>query len=142
MTGFFRDIATALIPSKDTSEAPHVFRWRQASAFSIVLIGVTMYGFIALAMGWLSFIGFPGFAIVTDLRVAQGQLADIRVSQIEAAIREAKVANCVAQEERNIPAMRYSSDELGKRLREYVAVTGQPYPRVPECSELIARPPQ
>lgn len=93
---------------------------------------------IAWACGYLAFAGMPGFAQAGELKTAQMQLSEIRIAQLERSIHDAKVANCIAQAEGNVEALRYSSDDLVKSLGAYFLAAGHPYPRVPECSELIA----
>ena len=88
---------------------------------------------ILWAGGWLVFAGLSGYATTSELK----PLNDIRISQIEQSIRDAKQANCIAQADGNIAALSYSLDDLNRQLNAYYYATGRPYPRVPECSELI-----
>jgi hypothetical protein len=133
-----KDVAVALVPQPGQGEPPHVYHWRQVVAFSIVIIGGATVMHIAWACGLLTFAGMTGFATAADLKTQQAVVLDIRVTQIENAIKTAKSANCIAQREGNMLALNYSSEDLNKRLTEYFNATGHPYPRVPECAELLA----
>lgn len=94
---------------------------------------------VAWACGYLVTFGLPGFAEAGQLKDTQVAVVDIREAQLDRLIKDAKIANCVAKDEGNQSALSFSSDDLNKRLVDYRRLVGYAYPRIPECSELIAK---
>jgi hypothetical protein len=88
---------------------------------------------IALACGWLSVTGFPGFAKADDVeKLKRGQVA-AAAEVVAQNIFDTRVRQCQAStpESRQFYAAR-----LQNLLTRYVELTAREYSRVPTCGEL------
>lgn len=131
----FGDLAAALFPRPETNEPLHTFRWRQTVALAIIVLGGFQMLTTALSWGFIPAV-FAGFVTVGQFAELKGPLTEIRVSQIERNIRDAREAQCYAQIEGNMAALQLATYNLEAAKSEYrAAAAREPY--VPACNELI-----
>jgi hypothetical protein len=115
---------------------------------------------IAIACGWLAFIGVPGFVQAQDLDGVKGSLAAAKRAQtqsvgevkarlvsielnqrhntiraIDAAIQGDVIRACRAQTD---DAKQYFTDRVHGELLEWADQTSQPYP-MPSCDQLLTK---
>lgn len=140
MFQFFRGLALALVPRPDSTEPRHAFQWRQTTAFTIVLMGLTLGVHIAWACGLLTTIGLTGFAMAADVQTVQQQNTYMMTRAAGDDVREARTQQCLAIGEGNPSAMVYNYNRLNDALMAYRTITKQE-PRVPECSEIVSAVP-
>lgn len=88
---------------------------------------------IALACGWLSVTGFPGFAKATDVELLKRGQVDAAAEVVAQNIFDTRVRQCQAltPESRQFYAAR-----LQALLTRYVELTQREYSRMPACGEL------
>ena len=131
----FDGMGAWLFPEPETHESPKVFRWRQVVSLAILLLGGSVLVGDALAWG-LTPIVYPGFASVSIVEMLASAQSEIRASQVERAIIEARERQCYAQQERNVEALQFATAKLNDSIVDYKKATGRAF-RVPECNELI-----
>lgn len=152
---------TALVPpfpGASTDEA--VYRWRVT--VSVLLIGTIMSEavHIAIACGWLAFMGMPGFVQAKDLDGVKDSVTAVRVAstnaigevkaelvainanqrhntirQIDTAIQADVARMCRAQTD---DAKQYFTDRVHSELLEWADQTSQAYP-MPSCGQLLTK---
>lgn len=132
---FFKEMVFRLIPEPSDGESKDVFKWRQFVAISIVCMGTAIVVSNALAWGFVGFL-YSGFASAASVGALQAQQTEIRASQIEGRILEARERQCVASQEGNAPVMQFMTQQLNNLLWTYHGTTGRTY-RLPECGELV-----
>jgi hypothetical protein len=125
----FTDLAQALFPQPETNEPPHVFKWRQTVAGCIILLGGFQMVSSVLAWGLAPFL-FAGFVNGDQFQELRQLGMDIRISQIERSIKDAKEAVCMAQAEGSMPALELASAALSKAVYDYQRVA-KASPRIP-----------
>lgn len=79
---------------------------------------------------------FSGFVTAAQFSELKGPLTDIRISQIERSIRDAREAQCYAQFDGNMPALQLATYNLEAAKAEFRRVASRD-PYVPACNELI-----
>lgn len=133
------DIGKALIPSRGTGEDEHVFRWRMLAALTIWGTFMSLWIVTALAFGFIQVFGFTGFATQAEAQQVQQLVKEIRVSQLENALREHRVQQCQAQMESNQAALNLATTQLREKGNLYWQLTGRVY--MPETCDalLVAR---
>jgi hypothetical protein len=88
---------------------------------------------IALACGWLSVTGFPGFARATDVEsLKQGQVT-AAAEVVAQNIFDTRVRQCQATTQE---ARQFYAGRLQSLLTRYVDLTQRVYPALPACGEL------
>jgi hypothetical protein len=90
---------------------------------------VLMSGHILWACGWLTALGFSGFAKADDLRDQRKYLQRIEIRLLEKSIFEVKVLQC------NAASKQLYAQQLAGLLTDYQNLTGKLYP-LPSCEEL------
>lgn len=136
----WNSLLEALIPSQQSGESAATYRWRQIVAASILIMAVSIMVTNALIWG----VGqpfYPGFAGKTQLNAVQTQVNDIRLDQITRNLKDAKTAECVAQQQGNMVALKFAQDEVQTAYDAYFAIT-KIAPRIPGCDELVLATPQ
>jgi len=94
-----------------------------------IIVGVH----IALACGWLSATGFPGFAKATDVEELRRGQMDAATEVVAQNIFDTRVRQCQAGTDE---ARRFYAERLQMLLAKYVDITQREYNRVPGCGEL------
>lgn len=138
--GILGDLLEALLPSQQNGESKAAYRWRQIVAGTIVVLLVSVVGTNALIWG----VGqpfYPGFAGKEQLNSVQTQVNDIRLDQITRNLKDAKTAECVAQQQGNAVALKFAQEEVQTAYDAYFAIT-RIAPRIPGCDELVLATPQ
>lgn len=138
--GFWRTFGEALVPSQQTGETEATYRWRQLVAVSIFVMALSLFLTNALIWGMVQPL-FPGFAGRDSLSAAQQQITDIRLDQISRNLRDAKTAECVAQQQGNGAALMFAQNAVMQAYQAYFTIMKVP-PRIPDCSELVLATPQ
>jgi hypothetical protein len=92
-------------------------------------------GQFALIWGFVPFL-FTGFASADQFHDLKQQSIDIRTSQIERSITEAKRSQCEAQASGNMDALTWATNALSKYQDDYYKVNKRYFPE-PPCSALI-----
>lgn len=128
-----KDLGAALIPPEDPHD-PAIYRWRATVAIAIVILAGVMLMNILLTWGMLPVL-FSGFALASDVAELKTQQVEIRASQIETQILDARERQCHAIKEGNEEAQRFALVRLQEKLALYRQVTRADY-RLPGCDEL------
>lgn len=126
-----------LFPEPGPDEAKQVFRWRQAVSLAILLLGGAVVVEDSLAWGVVPVL-YPGFASASQVSGVWNSLVEVRASQVERSIREARERQCNAQIEGNMDALQFATQMLNVSLDDYQRAVKREY-RVPECAELVIR---
>lgn len=124
-----------LFPEPAQGEAKQVFRWRQAVSLAILILGGAVALEDVLAWGFVPVI-YPGFASASQVKGVWNSLVEVRASQVERSILDARERQCNAQREGNVDALQFVTQRLNENLLSYQQVAKRDY-RVPECSELV-----
>jgi hypothetical protein len=124
-----------LFPMPDASESKQIFRWRQVVSLAILLLGASLVVGDALAWGFVPVL-YGGFAQQTLVQTMTTSLTEVRASQVERTIIEARERQCYAQRESNMDALQFATEKLNDSLDAYKRAVGHAF-RVPECNELI-----
>lgn len=116
----------------DDSNPAAMRQWR-------ILVALCLLGFaihIAIACGYLKFMGLDGFAdgkqlteIAQRLGVAASQTADIQDRLLQKAIIDVRIQQCAAT------SKRYFTDHLRELTEEYYQTNKRPFD-VPSCEAL------
>lgn len=100
-----------------------------------------MTAHIAWACGFLTTLGFVGFASAAQVEDSQKQIKEILSAQIENEILDTRHQQCLAIGEGNSNAMLYNEQRLQEKLNQYLRSVGVMYHRVPACTELVSAVP-
>lgn len=84
---------------------------------------------------------YQGFAGKTQLSNVENQVNSIRLDQITRNLRDAKTAECVAQQQGNAVALMFAENEVNAAYQTYIEIAKEA-PRVPSCDELVLATPQ
>lgn len=88
---------------------------------------------IALACGWLSVTGFPGFAKATDVETLKKGQIDAASEVVAQNIFDTRVRQCQAT---SPESRQFYASRLQFLLKRYVDLTQREYSRIPDCGEL------
>lgn len=138
--GFWSDVAEALVPSQQSGETPAMYKWRQLVSASLFVTALAIVVTNALVWG----IGQPfyqGFAGKEQLGNVEQQVNSIRLDQITRNLRDAKTAECVAQQQNNAIALMFAENEVNSAYQTYIEIAKEA-PRIPSCDELVLATPQ
>jgi hypothetical protein len=126
-----------LFPIPGDGEPKQTFRWRQVVSLAILLIGGAVAIGDSLAWGFVPFL-YPGFASAQQVKGVWTSLVEVRASQVERSILEARERQCNAILDGNMDVLQFATQRLNGSLDDYERVSKRIY-RVPECSELVIR---
>jgi len=97
---------------------------------------MSLWLFVALAFGMVHALGFQGFATRAEAAETQQLVKEIRISQLENALRDYRIQQCQAQAESNAIALSLATMNLREKGNAYWQLTGRVY--MPEdCSALL-----
>ena len=135
----FTDLGKALITSRGTGEDDHVYKWRLFAALTIWWTVMSLWTVTALAFGFVQLFGFTGFATKAEAQQVQHLVKEIRISQLENALRDYRIRQCQAQMEGNQAALDAATSNLREKGNVYWQLTGRSY--MPETCDalLVAR---
>lgn len=126
--------AKALVPPGLNPSAR--LKYDLAVSISLGVIALSMVAHVAMACGFMSWLGISGFALASDVSTQQAQLTTIQLSQINRDIRDAKRQICLAQQTKNQAALTSWAMTLQSAKGQYFAVT-KSWPDVQTCEELL-----
>lgn len=125
------DVAKALLPPANPNDEAAQTRWRWTIFSSIVAIALALTAHILLACGLVPMI-YPGFALASDTKQMQHQIAVIESISISNEILEEASKVC----QTNDPRARLELNQyIVKLQREYYEITSQTV-QVPGCDQL------
>lgn len=150
---FIKDLATALKPPPE-GEPSAEYKWRATVALSIIVGYALALGVHAAIWGFLTPVGFGGFAYASDLKThvateitdrmnlqrsidSVGQQMQVHTQSIMAVVISGQVIAmhtnyCIAERSKNIALAENESSQISNLQASYMRVSGgQPYPLEP-----------